>query len=387
MEFLLPPGYEMIVDGKPNPLSAMSVPPGVVPQIPNGIYMALPDKHVEDNYTEAVNSACDLFVDAAFEIVKRLTLTAGVRGTIEHFSITNRASFVDGETSVLGAFSGRSPNFFFKPVDNPERKESFSALTWRAGLKYDLDNRSNVYTGYSRGRRPKVLQYDAQGQYEVIDPETLHSFDVGYRMVNHRLLFDASLYYQKYKNFQSWKWEGMDYLQEGIDRATSYGAEFSAKYVVNTYLNIFGNYAYACAAFDDRDNDGRPQLNGGNVLRLTPRNSFLLGFNAGFDIANNVRITLTPTWSWKSHIFFEDANDKGIEQDAYGLLNVNLAARFKQQGLTLSLFGSNLSGEKYLIGAGNMGAMFGVPTFVPGAPRMVGVKLTWKFNNVKPNNF
>ena len=76
----------------------------------------------------------------------------------------------------------------------------------------------------------------------------------------------------------------------------------------------------------------------------------------------------------------EDANDAGIEQDAYGLLNATLAAFFKRQGLTVSLFGSNLTGEKYLIGAGNMGAMFGVPTFVPGAPRMTGAKLTWKFN-------
>jgi outer membrane receptor protein involved in Fe transport len=88
---------------------------------------------------------------------------------------------------------------------------------------------------------------------------------------------------------------------------------------------------------------------------------------------------LTPTYSWKSHIWFEDANDDGIEQDAYGLLNANLSLRFKQQRLTVSLFGSNLAGEKYLIGAGNMGAMFGIPTFVAGAPRMMGGKVTWKF--------
>jgi len=380
MEFLLPSGYRMIVDGKPNPLPAMSVPQGVVPQIPNGIYMALPDKHVEENYTEAVNSASDLFFDAAYEIITRLTLTAGVRATLERFTITNRANFVDGETSVLGAFSGRSPNFFFKPVDNPERKEHFSALTWRAGLKYDLDDRSNVYAGYSRGRRPNVLQYDAEGKYEVIDAETLHNYEAGYRLVSRLFMFDASLYYNKYVNFQSWRWEGMDYKQGSIDKATSYGAELSGRYMLHNNLTVFGNYTYAFTEFDERDNDGRRQLNAGNSFRLTPKNSFLIGFNAGFDVTGNVRITLTPAYSWKSHIFFEDANDAGIEKNAYGLLNVTLAAFFKRQGLTVSLFGSNLTGEKYLIGAGNMGAMFGVPTFVPGAPRMIGAKLTWKFN-------
>jgi outer membrane receptor protein involved in Fe transport len=274
---------------------------------------------------------------------------------------------------------GRGDNLFFKPVNNPERKETFSGLFWRAGLKYDLNDRSNVFAGYTRGRRPNALQYNSEGEYEVIKAETLHSFDAGYRFVAQSLMFDVSLYYQLYRDFQSWMWEGMDYLQENIDRATSYGAELSAKYLLNSYLNIFGNYAFASATFDDRGNDGRPQLNAGNRFRLTPKNSFLVGFNAGFDAASNVHITLTPTYSWKSHFFFEDANDDDIAQDAYGLLNANLAVRFKQQGLTVSLFGSNLAGPKYLIGAGNMGAMFGVPTFVPGAPRMAGAKLNFKF--------
>jgi outer membrane receptor protein involved in Fe transport len=172
----------------------------------------------------------------------------------------------------------------------------------------------------------------------------------------------------------------MDYRQGSIDKATSYGAELSGRYMVSDNLTVFGNYTYAFTEFDERDNDGRRQLNAGNSFRLTPRHSLLAGFNAGLDVTGNVRITLTPAYSWKSHIFFEDANDAGIEQDAYGLLNATLAAFFKRQGLTVSLFGSNLTGEKYLIGAGNMGAMFGVPTCVPGAPRMTGAKLTWKFN-------
>ena len=174
-------------------------------------------------------------------------------------------------------------------------------------------------------------------------------------------------------------WEGMNYLVVDVERATSYGVELSAKSVINSHLNIFGNYAYTHATFDEKDSNGNLQGNGGNAFRLTPRNSFLIGFNASTDISKNMRLTFTPTYSWKSHIWFEDANDKGIEQDAYGLVNADISLRFKQQRLTISLFGSNLTNEKYLIGAGNMGAMFGIPTFVPGAPRMIGGKSTWKF--------
>jgi outer membrane receptor protein involved in Fe transport len=302
-----------------------------------------------------------------------------VRATFENFSIKNHAEHTKGDTSLLGHFTGAYPNFFFAPVVNPKTEKSFSELTWRANLKYDIDARSNIYAGYSRGRRPNVLQYNSKGELSIIDAETLHSFDAGYRFLSRNFMFDASVYYQLYRNFQSSYWEDMNYLIVDVERATSYGAEFSAKAVLNSYLNIFGNYAHAHATFDDKDSKGNSQGNAGNTFRLTPENSILVGFNAGVDISRNYRITLTPTYSWKSHIYFEDANDEGIEQDAYGLLNANLSLLFKKLGLTVSLFGSNLTGEKYLIGAGNMGAMFGIPTFVPGAPRMLGGKATWKF--------
>jgi len=381
MPELIPADYQMFVNGRPNPLLSLVIPGHLIGSPNPFVHIDLPGVHVEENYTEAVNSAYDLFFDASYEIIPKLTFTAGMRTTFENFSITNRARFVEGEPSVLGSMNPANPypNFFFKPIDNPKRNESFFGFTWRGALKYDLDSRSNVYAGYSQGRRPNVLQYDSKGDYELLNAEILHSFDVGYRILDWRFMVDVSLYYQLYRDFQSWKWEGMDYLQEGIDRATSYGAEFSARYWLNKYLTVFGNYAYTHATFDDRDNDGRPQLNGGNSFRLTPRNSFLLGFTAGFDATNNIRITFTPTYRWQSHIFFEDANDKGIDQDAYGLLNANLAVHFKKQRLTASLFGNNLTNEKFLIGAGNMGAMFGTPTFVPGAPRMVRTRLTWKF--------
>ena len=40
---------------------------------------------------------------------------------------------------------------------------------------------------------------------------------------------------------------------------------------------------------------------------------------------------------------------------------------------------SSLLDEKYLLGAGNTGMMFNVPTYVPGSPRIIGTKLLWNF--------
>jgi len=368
----IPPGLPIV----PNLFSMPAIPGWMIGQ---PFDIPLPDFHEEKNYTEAINRAFDVFFDATYRILPRLSLTAGVRGIFENFSIENRAWHSDGAPSALGMLTGMAPNFFFAPIENPRTNRSFSALTWRTNLKYDICSRSNVFAGYSRGHRPNVLQYNSAGELQIIDAETLHSFDVGYRIVDSRLMFDISLFYQLYRGFQSWKWEGMNFGQFDAGSATNFGAEISGRFLVNDNLVVFGNYAFTHATFDDKDNDGNPQAMAGNVFRLTPRHSFLLGFTAGFNVANNIRLTFTPTFRWQGHIFFEDANDPGIEQDAYGLLNANLAVTFKQQRLTLSMFGNNLTNENYLIGAGNTGAMFGIPTFVPGAPRMVGARLTWRF--------
>lgn len=348
----------------------------------------LPANHEEESITEAVNSAYDLFFDATYQLLPALSVSAGIRATFEDFSIKNRSYNVhDNIPSTLGMLIGMFvpdspspyPNFFFAPVDNPTTVKTFSSFTWRANLKYDIGNNANVYAGYSKGRRPNVLQYNSAGELSVIDAETLHSFDAGYRTVSHRYMFDASLFYQLYRNFQSSVWEGMNYLILDVERATAYGLEVSGKSMINNHFDIFGNYNYIHATFDDKDSNSNPQGNAGNTFRLTPRNSFLAGFNAKVGISRNMHLTLTPTYSWKSHFWFEDANDDGIEQDAYGLFNVNLTMRLQKQRLAISLYGTNLTGEKYLIGAGNMGAMFGVPTFVPGAPRMMGGRVTWRF--------
>ena len=82
-------------------------------------------------------------------------------------------------------------------------------------------------------------------------------------------------------------------------------------------------------------------------------------------------------FSYKTKIFFEDANTPGLEQDAYGLLNFRGGVEYKD--FTLAFFGNNLTGEKYIVSAGNTGSLFGAPTQIPGIPLMLGTTLGLKF--------
>lgn len=64
-----------------------------------------------------------------------------------------------------------------------------------------------------------------------------------------------------------------------------------------------------------------------------------------------------------------------------GYHNILADINFAKPRMIISVFGTNLHNEKYLISAGNTGRLFGVPTFVPDAPRMADMKLTWMFSS------
>ncbi len=60
---------------------------------------------------------------------------------------------------------------------------------------------------------------------------------------------------------------------------------------------------------------------------------------------------------------------------AYGLLNLNLGVALAS-GWDVQLYAQNLDDEEYLIDAGNTGALFGIPTYVPGSPRLYGMRVS-----------
>jgi len=210
--------------------------------------------------------------------------------------------------------------------------------------------------------------------------ETLHSFDAGLKSaLGSRFWFDATAFYQLFNNFQTNAWVENNYLVRDAGKATSYGVETSAKLALLRNLTLFGNYGYIHARFDSLDSQGNAQEYAGNQFRLTPEHSFTAGVDARFPLLRGIWLFAVPSWSWQSHVWFEDANTPQLDQSAYGTLNANAGIILTQPGVTLSVSGTNLLEEKYVISAGNTGTLFGVPTYIPGPPRMISGKITWRF--------
>ncbi len=368
--------------------------PFSVPALPNDTLllgplagMPLTKNHQEENMSSADNRALEGFVDFNYRLTNKFIVTAGARVIAERTTLVNSAQLSSGDSSTLGMLTGNYPNLFFRPGDNREIKKSALAFTYRGGLKYIFNENTNIFAGYSRGRRPKVLQFTSTGEEQVLDPEIVNSYDLGFKTtIKQRVWLDLGLFYHNYLNFQTTSWVAaadsgeFNYIVKDAGKATAYGAETTLKLAVLKGFDIFGNYAYINARFDSTNVDGQFQEYAGNMFRLTPEHSFAFGFNVRTEIAPGLFFFATPSWSWKSKIYFEDANTPGLEQPEYGLLSFTGGVELIDPGIKISVFGTNLLEEKYIVSAGNTGSLFGAPTQIPGPPRMIGTKLTWNFS-------
>jgi outer membrane receptor protein involved in Fe transport len=346
----------------------------------------LPTNHQEENFSEANNMSAEAFMDVSYQLTRKLFVSGGVRLVYDRYKLSNEANFTGGDPSVLGMFTGNSPNVFFRPSELQEINKNTLSMTWRGGLKYRINEYGNIFANYARGRRPNVLQFTSTGEKEVLDPELLDNFELGFKSSFYdRVFIDVTGFYQLYKDFQTSAWVAdpasgeFNYKVKDGGKATSYGAEANLKVAIIEELDFFANYAWLKSEFDSTDTDGLEQEYAGNTFRLAPEHSFAVGVNFRVNITPNIKFFATPSYTYKTHLFFEDANTPGLEQDAYGLLNINGGLELAEPNIILSVWATNILDEQYITSAGNTGSLFGVPTFVPGPPSMIGTKLTWNF--------
>ncbi len=376
------PNYMIMPDGQPYALTALPMDPRLGPL--GG--MPLVAHHEEENINRAKNSATEIFTDGSWDITSKFRLSGGIRIVFDHSEVSSEAMMTGGSPSTLGFLTGNYPNLFFMPSEYKSTTESFSGFTGRLVASYKLNEHSNLFASYAKGRRPNVIQYQADGSSEVMDAEIVNSYDLGFKtMINNQFLMDVTAFYYNYNHFQTNAWIAdpttgdFAYLIKDAGKATSFGIETSFQYSINENFKLFGNYAYISAKYDKEDEDGNAQEYADNSFRLTPDHSFNLSAKYQTALTSNIQLFVSPSISYKSHYYFEDANTEGIEQDAYALVNLSAGIHLADPSLTFTAFSNNLLDKEYLLGAGNTGSLFGIPTFIPAIPRTFGLKVQWNF--------
>ena len=369
--------------------------PGVVPPTltnPAGfLQIPLNPDHRESFGNDVDVRAIELFADGTWQFNDQWSLTLGLRGSHEkveygYYAAPGNGSSLGFLLSARGGPACAAPpctNLLFPATAGRlSAGDSFTSWVGRAVLGFKVSDTLNTYASISRGRRPAMINVSDLGEDDIA-PEIVWSYEVGMKgsAVDGRFVYDLSLFYYDYNNFQASVQNDTPppfFVTTNAGKAHALGFEASLFARFSDNVNGWFNYGYIDGGFNAFDDDGTYQELAGNRFRMTPKQSVSLGLDWTIPLSGGDSLYVRPSWNWRGHVYFEDENQPGIEQDSYGLLNLRMGWRFNGNW-DLGLWGNNLTNEAYLIDAGNTGLLFGIPTVIPGPDRSYGVSLRAKF--------
>jgi len=361
-----------------------------IPGIPLGTPLPLSASYSEEYANFGDVKAWDVFADGTWSVNDKLEITLGLRGTHEKvrsgYEALNHGSFSAlGQVLPAAPTAIGFPNLLFQPVARTHAEDSYNSAVGRAVASYLFSDTLTGYVSVSRGRRPDVIEFPlgGDGSANFIPAETVTSYEIGLKgtAFGDTLAYDVALFDYDYRNFQAQVLNpnGLGTITANGGSASATGAELSMILRATEGLRAFFNYGYIDASFDDRDENGNEQTLAGNRFRLTPKHSASAGLDWQFGFGDGLVGYLRPSWNWRSHVYFEDQNQPGIEQSGYALVDVRAGVLFDGGKWDLSVFVRNATDKEYLIDAGNTGQNFGLPTYIVGAPRTFGIEFSGRF--------
>lgn len=383
----------------------------VVGLLTQGALIPLNPAHAEQSRTTDARTSYDLFGDLTYDLTDRLSLTGGLRYTVNELAASSVGELLRGNAALGGTANAVTfaPGFLINRelLNNPYSvsAEPDGAFTWRLNAAYRVSDNVNTWVSYGRGRRPEVLSISGRTS-SVVDAETLDNVEAGMfgRFFDDRLQMTSSVYYGQYENFQTSRFDPINgvFVVENSGNATQYGFEFDGQALVHDNVRLLGTYAYNFSEYDDEDSNGNPLQFAGNKFRMSPVQSFSLAADITLQVATAGTLSITPSYVWKSKQFFEDdngfdyvANGSGgftrvretypdgtpvvEEQGAYGLVNLRIGFDSADDRWGLFATGENLLDKEYLIDVGNTGGAFGLHTIIRGRPQILKAGAYIKF--------
>ncbi|TKK25624.1 TonB-dependent receptor [Pseudomonas sp. CFBP13528] len=278
--------------------------------------------------------------------------------------------------------------------EQPEkRNQTYNKLLPNAGLKYQLDERDQLF--YSLSRNMRVPQnyalYDKGAGSIDLEPETSWNHELGWRYSGGDMTLAATLFYMDFKNRQvSSKDINGDSADINVGAVTNKGLELEWSGLLPHHFNYYTSYTYTKA----EQQDDMTVYNAGQAILLptsgkqfanVPKN--MLAANIGYD---DGRFYGTFGGKYTSKLYGDLTNDEGISARTVFNLGAGIYLPVDKKVVkdaTLRLNVDNLFDKKYLDGvyttktnaASYSGFRDGDPAYIVGLDRTVTVSLEANF--------
>jgi iron complex outermembrane receptor protein len=333
-----------------------------------------------DNYVGAETSGQAIFGEANFTLTDKLELTAGVRFNDEEIE-----SYTIVPTAVqLPALPDTEPvGDVFAGTKLTVGASEFSSTTPRVSITYDWRDNVMVYASYAEGFGAGGINVNPVLGIVPYGPEELSNYEIGLRSDwwNGNLRLNATA-------FDS-KWEGIQLSQAPPDpnnpglsipnpiivnaaAADASGMELETMWSIGEAWRVDASLAFLDTAYTNPGDATQIQLN--TPFAYAPERSYSVGAQYTATLGNAGRLVSRIDYGWMDDYQRSREIRFQATQEAFGLVSARVMYEPPDQNWRLSVFGTNLSNEKYL-NSGMVSGAFSVDAATVGRPREVGASL------------
>lgn len=315
------------------------------------------------------------FINADYRLGERLTITGGLRYTVEE----KRLDFEQKG---------------FAPTGYPDIPRSFDKFTDRdlsptLSARYEFTPDISGYVTVSRGFKAGGWNPDITTQTNTdaiqFEAEKITNYEAGLRtqLLDRRLTLNLTAYRMDYDDLQVSQFLGTNvgFVITNAGKAKVEGAEVELIAQPTSWLSLRGGGAYNDARYTQFLAGGGADYSGQRFTNA-PKFSGYVAVDVDAPIRDNLSLILHGDYRYESSVFFDDARTVSVvgpyARDGYGLLNARIGVR-TDTGLEVSIYGQNLTDERVLVTRTNDLLRLGIVLDTYGPPRQVGVRFAASF--------
>ena len=291
-------------------------------------------------YTQTTESWA-AFAQADVELTDRLTLTGGLRYSVDSIDFDYRAFFDD---------------VVVVPVLDFEGSKTFKDLSWRAALSYQASDDVMVYASSSKGYNSGGFAGGSSSDPAQLQPfgsETLYAYEVGFKsdLLDRTLRFNAAAFYYDYRDLQVFVFDtsGVLPVQRKLNagNAELYGLEVELQVQPSRNFNAFVNASFLHAKYKQFTALAAKDYAGNNLVNA-PGFSISTGFSVTQPLSGGSSLQLRADGSFQSESFLTPDNARANRVKAYGTANLRFSWLSADERLELALWGKNVTGTRYI---------------------------------------
>jgi iron complex outermembrane receptor protein len=316
------------------------------------------------------------FIQGTYDVTSKLSLTAGVRYSVEK----------KGDTQFYGVdlftpYTGNNP----LPPGVRQPSKDFYATTPRFGIQYQLDPTTLLYATYAQGFKAGGFDVGVQNPAPY-RPERLTDYEGGLKttLFNGHFRMNLTGFYYDYKDLQVQQVVGLTVQTANAATAKIYGSEAEFAYLVTEAFQVDANFAYAHARYGTYVGPDPAQPLIGNVdfsghaLNNAPNFTGLLSPQYTWHLGSDSVIVRAEV-QYSSRYYFSPSNLAQLSQGGYA--KENLFATYRSNAnWEATAYVKNISDQRTKLSA-EVADIF-VQNPVLGSispPRLAGVELKYKF--------